>query len=100
MKKKKRNRGGQKGNQNAFIHGFYASILTPDETCYPLQIPGAITVIFTAPISLVFSPHVARLNLFYTRKGGNNCLLKICRTKPVGRSRRYFTEFFEANVSA
>ena len=33
MKKKKRNRGGQKGNQNARTHGFYASSLTPDETC-------------------------------------------------------------------
>jgi uncharacterized protein YjcR len=27
------NRGGQKGNQNARTHGFYASSLTPDETC-------------------------------------------------------------------
>ena len=29
MKKKRRNRGGQKGNQNARTHGFYASSLTP-----------------------------------------------------------------------
>jgi hypothetical protein len=33
MKKKKRNRGGQKGNRNAPTHGFYASSLTPGETC-------------------------------------------------------------------
>jgi uncharacterized protein YjcR len=33
MKKKKKNRGGQKGNQNAWTHGFYASSLTPYETC-------------------------------------------------------------------
>jgi uncharacterized protein YjcR len=38
MKKKKRNRGGQKGNQNARTHGFYASSLTPDETCRFLDI--------------------------------------------------------------
>jgi uncharacterized protein YjcR len=38
MKKKKRNRGGQKGNQNDRIHGFYASSLTPDETCRFLNI--------------------------------------------------------------
>jgi hypothetical protein len=31
MKKKKMNRGGQKGNQNARKHGFYSSFLTPDE---------------------------------------------------------------------
>jgi hypothetical protein len=31
MKKKKSNRGGQKGNQNARKHGFYSSFLTPDE---------------------------------------------------------------------
>jgi hypothetical protein len=33
MKKKKMNRVGQKGNHNAHKHGFYASSLTPDETC-------------------------------------------------------------------
>ena len=38
MKKKKSNRGGQKGNQNARKHGFYASSLTPDETCRFLNI--------------------------------------------------------------
>jgi hypothetical protein len=38
MKKKKKNRGGQKGNQNARKHGFYASSLTPDETCRFLNI--------------------------------------------------------------
>jgi uncharacterized protein YjcR len=32
MKKKRRNRGGQKGNQNARTHGFYAFSLTPDKT--------------------------------------------------------------------
>ncbi|MFY9813134.1 MAG: hypothetical protein WCF70_08625 [Dehalococcoidales bacterium] len=31
MKKKKKNRGGQKGNQNARKHGFYSSFLIPDE---------------------------------------------------------------------
>jgi hypothetical protein len=31
MKRVKRNRGGQKGNQNARTHGFYSSALTPDE---------------------------------------------------------------------
>ena len=29
----KRNRGGQKGNQNARKHGFYSSALTSDEIC-------------------------------------------------------------------
>jgi hypothetical protein len=38
MKKKKRTRGGQKGNQNARTHGFYASSLNPDETCLFLNI--------------------------------------------------------------
>ena len=31
MNKKKSNRGGQKGNQNARKHGFYSSLLTPDQ---------------------------------------------------------------------
>ena len=31
MKQTKRNRGGQKGNQNARIHSFYSSVLTPDQ---------------------------------------------------------------------
>ena len=31
MKQTKRKRGGQKGNQNARIHGFYLSFLTIDE---------------------------------------------------------------------
>ena len=31
MKKTKRNRGGQPGNQNGRTHGFYSSFLTPDE---------------------------------------------------------------------
>jgi hypothetical protein len=31
LTKTKRNRGGQKGNQNARKHGFYSSALTPDE---------------------------------------------------------------------
>jgi uncharacterized protein YjcR len=38
MKQKRRNRGGQKGNRNARTHGFYASTLTPDETCRFLNI--------------------------------------------------------------
>jgi hypothetical protein len=38
MKKTKRNRGGQKGNQNARAHGFYSSSLNPDETCRFLNI--------------------------------------------------------------
>ena len=38
MKKKRRNRGGQKGNQNARTHGFYASSLTPGETSRFLNI--------------------------------------------------------------
>ena len=33
LTKTKRNRGGQKGNQNARKHGFYSSALTPDEIC-------------------------------------------------------------------
>jgi hypothetical protein len=53
MKKTKRNRGGQKGNQNARAHGFYSSSLTPDQTCRPFQISGAITVMFTTRSSLV-----------------------------------------------
>jgi hypothetical protein len=31
MKQTKRKRGGQKGNQNARTHGFYSSLLTPDQ---------------------------------------------------------------------
>jgi hypothetical protein len=31
LKRIKRNRGGQKGNQNARTHGFYSSALTPDQ---------------------------------------------------------------------
>ena len=31
MKQTKRKRGGQKGNQNARTHGFYSSVLTPDQ---------------------------------------------------------------------
>jgi hypothetical protein len=31
MNKTKRKRGGQKGNQNARTHGFYSSVLTPDQ---------------------------------------------------------------------
>jgi uncharacterized protein YjcR len=31
MTKTKRKRGGQKGNQNARKHGFYSSVLTPDQ---------------------------------------------------------------------
>ncbi len=31
--KTKRNRGGQKGNQNARKHGFYSGALTPSELC-------------------------------------------------------------------
>ena len=38
MKKKKRNRGGQKGNQIARTHGFHASALAPGETCRFLNI--------------------------------------------------------------
>ena len=33
LTKTKRNRGGQKGNQNARKHGFYSSTLSPDEIC-------------------------------------------------------------------
>ena len=33
LTKTKRNRGGQKGNQNARKHGCYSSALTPDEIC-------------------------------------------------------------------
>jgi len=32
-KRKKRKRGGQKGNQNARKHGFYSAGLNPAETC-------------------------------------------------------------------
>jgi uncharacterized protein YjcR len=38
MKQNKIKCGGQKGNHNARTHGFYASILTPDETCRFLNI--------------------------------------------------------------
>jgi uncharacterized protein YjcR len=38
MKQNKIKCGGQKGNQNARKHGFYASFLTPDETCRFLNI--------------------------------------------------------------
>jgi hypothetical protein len=38
MKQIKRNRGGQKGIQNARTHGFYASSLNPDKTCRFLNI--------------------------------------------------------------
>ena len=38
MKKKKRNRGGQKGNQIARTYGFHASALAPGETCRFLNI--------------------------------------------------------------
>ena len=31
MQQTKRKRGGQKGNQNARTHGFYSSVLTPDQ---------------------------------------------------------------------
>src|SRR5208283_3539716 len=31
MTKTKRKRGGQKGNQNARTHGFYSSVITPDQ---------------------------------------------------------------------
>jgi hypothetical protein len=31
LKRIKRNRGGQQGNQNARTHGFYSSALTPDQ---------------------------------------------------------------------
>jgi uncharacterized protein YjcR len=31
MKQTKRKRGGQNGNQNARTHGFYSSLLTPDQ---------------------------------------------------------------------
>ena len=33
LKRIKRKRGGQKGNQNARKHGFYSSVLNPDEIC-------------------------------------------------------------------
>jgi hypothetical protein len=38
VKKKIRNRGGQKGKRNARTHVFYASFLTPGDTCRFLNI--------------------------------------------------------------
>ena len=54
-------------------------------------------MIFTTRITLVI---LAKFAGFTLEKGENHCLLKFYKTAPVGRSRRYFTEFFEVNVSA
>ena len=50
MQQKKRNRGGQKGNQNARTHGFYSSVLTPDQMS---QLWNIVTKEHVAPESAI-----------------------------------------------
>jgi hypothetical protein len=49
---------------------------------------------------VLFLVNPVRFIVFRLDKRANQCFLAFYRTKPVGRSRRYFTEFFEVNVSA
>jgi len=70
MKQKKRNRGGQKGNQNARTHGFYSPVLTPEQMC---QLWNIVTKENIPPESVVICP---KLQSMLRRSTANTRIIK------------------------
>jgi uncharacterized protein YjcR len=70
MKKTKRKRGGQPGNQNGRTHGFYSSFLTPDEINQFCKIAN------TEPVSLDIALLRIKLQCFVRKAPENRRVLK------------------------
>ena len=73
MKKKKRNRGGQKGNQNARTNGFYASSLIPRRNLlFPLKFPDKLQCYLQNRLGVVFPFMFGKIAKFSLAKGANS----------------------------